>query len=207
MFLQGFVLGISIAAPVGPIGLLCIQRTLSRGRIHGFASGLGAASADLCYALIAAFWLGTIGTFLLSLQLWLQIAGGVFLVGLGLKIARAAPVARAAAGDRVPGLAHAWGSTFLLTLTNPMTILSFFAAFAALGLGASPGGPTGARALVAGVFLGSTLWWLLLSFFAGLARARLTAGRLRFLNLAAGGIIMLLGLWALVSAVRAKLLS
>src|SRR6478736_6284484 len=155
MFLKGLILVFSIAAPVGPIGLLCIQRTLSRGRLHGFVSGLGVATADTCYGLIAAFGLGAVTSFLLGIQFWLQLVGGVFMLGLGLKIARTDPGTKTAAGDTDPGLWHAWGSIFMLTLANPATILGFIAAFVALGLGSQTHGPSAGLALVAGVFLGS----------------------------------------------------
>jgi len=198
MFLKGLILGFSIAAPVGPIGLLCIQRTLSRGRLHGFISGLGVASADTCYGLIAAFGLGAVTLFLLGIQFWLQLVGGLFLVGLGFKIARTDPGSKTAAGDTEPGLWHAWGSIFMLTLANPATILGFLAAFVALGLGSQTHGPSAGLALVAGVFLGSAAWWLILSFIAGLVRAHLTDGRMRIVNRTAGALIIALGLWTLV---------
>jgi threonine/homoserine/homoserine lactone efflux protein len=207
VFLKGVILGFSLAAPVGPIGLLCIQRTLSRGRLHGFVSGLGVATADTCYGLVAAFGLGAVTTFLLGLQTWLQLAGGLFLLGLGLHIARTVPETRPAPGDTAPGLVHAWFSLFLLTLANPATIAGFLAAFVALGLGTRPAGIAGALSLVAGVFLGSAAWWLALSFLAGLFRAHLTDGRMRVVNRAAGIVIMLLGFWVLAPLGRAMLLS
>jgi threonine/homoserine/homoserine lactone efflux protein len=198
MFLKGLILGFSIAAPVGPIGLLCIQRTLSRGRLHGFVSGLGVASADTCFGLIAAFGVGAVTSFLLGIQFWLQLVGGVFLLGLGFKIARTDPGTKTAAGDTEPGLWHAWGSIFMLTLANPATILGFIAAFVALGLGSQTHAASAGLALVAGVFLGSAAWWLILSFIAGLVRAHLTDGRMRIVNRAAGALIIVLGLWTLV---------
>jgi threonine/homoserine/homoserine lactone efflux protein len=206
MFFKGLVLGFSIAAPVGPIGLLCIQRTLSRGRLYGFVSGLGVATADTCYGLVAAFGLSAVTTFLLGLQSWLQLVGGLFLLGLGFRIARTQPVTRAATGDAEPGLLHAWASILVLTLTNPATILGFIAAFVALGLGTEPGSIASALALVTGVFLGSALWWLTLCFLSGLVRTHLTDGRMRIINRTAGALIMVLGLWALLPLLRAKLL-
>ena len=197
MFLKGLILGFSIAAPVGPIGLLCIQRTLSRGRLHGFVSGLGVAAADTCYGLVAAFGLGAATSFLLGMQFWLQLVGGLFLIGLGFKIARSIPGTKSAAGDTEPGLLHAWASIFMLTLANPATILSFVAAFVALGLGSQPHGAAAGLLLVAGVFLGSAAWWLILSFIAGLVRAHLTDGRMRVVNRVAGTIIVALGAWTL----------
>jgi threonine/homoserine/homoserine lactone efflux protein len=197
VFLKGLILGFSIAAPVGPIGLLCIQRTLQRGRLHGFVSGLGVATADTCYGLVAAFGLGAVTSFLLGIHFWLQLVGGLFLIGLGFKIARTDPGTRSAAGDTEPGLFHAWASIFMLTLANPATILGFVAAFVALGLGVQPHDLSAGLLLVVGVFLGSAVWWLTLSFISGLVRAHLTDGRMRIVNRIAGATIMALGGWAL----------
>jgi threonine/homoserine/homoserine lactone efflux protein len=200
MFLKGLILGFSIAAPVGPIGLLCIQRTLQRGRIAGFVSGLGAATADACYGLVAAFGLGTVISFLLGLQFWLQLGGGLFLLGLGLKtlFAKPAPTTTAADFDKA-SLARAFTSILFLTLANPATILSFFAVFAGLGIDARSGN---ALPLVAGVFLGSAAWWLILSFLAGLFRRHLNDSRMRLLNMIAGTCLLGLALWALWPAVQ-----
>ena len=195
MLLQGLILGFSIAAPVGPIGLLCIQRTLQRGRLAGFVSGLGAATADACYGLVAAFGLGTVISLLLALQFWLQLAGGLFLLGLGVKTLLAQPApAVAVTRTEKAGFAGAFVSVLLLTLANPATILSFFAVFAGLGIDAKSGS---ALSLVAGVFLGSASWWLILSFLAGFFRRHLNDGRLRLLNVIAGISLLALALWSL----------
>ena len=205
MFLKGLILGFSIAAPVGPIGLLCIQRTLSRGRLNGFVSGLGVATADACYGVVAALGLSSVTSFLLGIHVWLQLIGGIFLFGLGFKIARSNPVVRPVTGDENPGLFHAWLSIFLLTLANPATILGFLAVFAGLGLAAGSGTIAAAAWLVAGVFFGSAAWWLLLSFLAGLVRAHLTDGRMRVVNVVAGLLIIALGIWALFPLLRTGL--
>jgi threonine/homoserine/homoserine lactone efflux protein len=206
MFLKGLILGFSVAAPVGPIGLLCIQRTLGRGRLHGFISGLGAATADTLYGLVAALGLTAVATALLGLQFLLQLGGGLFLLGLGLKTALTppAPGATASPADRA-GLAGAYVSILLLTLANPATILSFVAVFAGLGIAAQSRSAGAACALVAGVFLGSAAWWLLLSFITGLLRHRLGAGGMRIVNLLAGCCIIALGLWSLVPVIRERL--
>jgi threonine/homoserine/homoserine lactone efflux protein len=200
VFFKGLILGFSIAAPVGPIGLLCIQRTLQRGRLAGFVSGLGAATADACYGLVAALGLSTVISFLLGLQFWLQLGGGLFLLGLGLKtlLAKPAPATAATAPDKA-GLFSAFVSVLLLTLTNPATILSFFAVFAGLGIDARSGG---ALALVAGVFLGSAAWWLILSLLAGLFRRHLNDGRGRLLNIIAGASLLALAIWSLWPLLR-----
>ena len=195
-FLQGLIIGFSIAAPVGPIGILCIRRTLAEGRLTGFVSGLGAASADAVYGSIAAFGLTAISAFLVTQILWMRLIGGFFLLYLGIQTFRAKPAAQAAE-VRPGGLPSAFFSTFFLTLTNPMTILSFVAIFAGLGLGQTRGNLGGAVALVAGVFLGSAAWWLTLSALVGSFRERINEKTLVWVNRIAGVIILGFGLFAL----------
>src|SRR5437773_7850847 len=150
-FCRGVLIGLSIAAPVGPIGVLCIRRTLSEGRVSGLVSGLGAATADAFYGCVAAFGLTVISNLLLAQQDWLRLVGGLFLCYLGVKTFLAKPTEQAPA-NLVGDLLKAYASTLVLTLTNPMTIVSFIWVFAALGLGSSPGDYTAAGLLVGGVF-------------------------------------------------------
>ena len=155
-------IGFAIAAPVGPIGLLCIQRTLNRGRLSGLVSGLGAAAADAIYGSIAAFGLVLIATFLVEQQVWFGLVGGIFLCYLAVRTFMAPP-ADVAASTQEGGLVSDFGSTLFLTLTNPVTVLSFVAIFAGLGLATQGEDNRAALLIVAGVFCGSALWWLLLS--------------------------------------------
>ena len=203
LLLRGLVIGFSIAAPVGPIGVLCIRRTLAEGRASGLVSGLGAATADAIYGCIAGFGLTFVSTFLVDQQTWLRLIGGAFLCYLGIKTLLAKP-AEHAAPDKATSLAGAYVSTFLLTLTNPVTILSFAAIFAGLGLAntglANPGGGyASAGVLVLGVFIGSALWWLLLSACTGLLRNKIPSHGLRWVNRISGLIIIGFGLFALAS--------
>ena len=163
IFLKGLIIGISIAAPVGPIGVLCIQRTLAGGNILGLISGLGAASADAIYGFIAAFGLTVISNILVQHQFWFRLIGGGFLCYLGIKTLLSKPVTEVAS-EKNTSRRHigAYGSTFFLTLTNPMTILSFAAIFAGLGVGSTSEDYVSASFMVLGVFIGSTLWWCLL---------------------------------------------
>ncbi len=198
MFFKGLLIGFAIAVPVGPIGFLCLRRTLVYGRITGFVSGLGAATADALYGLIAAFGLTAISSFLLRMESWLQFFGGLFLVALGLKTVLAKPPAKAAA-EAPPPPTRSWQAAYLstlaLTLTSPATVLAFVAIFAGVGLGVSATTPLHALELVAGVFTGSAAWWLLLSLGAGALRDRLHAHTLHYLHVASGLCIMALGLW------------
>ena len=201
LFWRGWLIGLAIAAPVGPIGLLCIQRTLSQGRLAGLASGMGAATADAVYGFIAAFGLAFISGFLIAQQNLLALVGGLFLCYLAVRTFLAEPAADVAQarGGRV-GTAYA--TTFVLTLTNPVTILSFVAIFAGMGLAAGTGDYVAAAWMVLGVFAGSASWWLLLSFGVGLLRTRMTADVLRWINRGAGVIIGAFGLVAIISVFR-----
>jgi threonine/homoserine/homoserine lactone efflux protein len=200
--LRGLVIGFSIAAPVGPIGVLCIRRTLANGRASGLVSGLGAASADACYGCVAAFGLTSISNILIDQKLWLQFIGGAFLCYLGVRtlLAKpATPTQTTATGNK--GLAAAYSSTLLLTLTNPVTILSFAAIFAGLGIVSTSGDYLTAATLVGGVFLGSAAWWLLLSGGVAMLRTRINSRALAWVNWISGGIITAFGLVALASAI------
>ena len=192
-FVQGLTIGFSVAAPVGPIGLLCIRRSIADGRLAGFVSGLGAATADAGYGLIAALGLTAASRLLLNYRIGLQLAGGVFMLYLGLTMLRSRTPA-AANPRNLGGLAGAYGSTFLLTLANPLTILSFAGILAGMGAATFNGAP-----LVLGVFLGSAVWWLLLSAAAGWVGGRLQQGaRLRAVDLGAGLVIAGFGVWQLL---------
>ena len=196
--LRGLIIGFSIAAPVGPIGVLCIRRTLAEGRASGLISGLGAATADAIYGCIAAFGLTFISSILIRQQAWLRLVGGAFLCYLGLKtfLTRPAQQATSAKGN---GLVGAYASTFFLTLTNPMTMLSFAAIFAGLGIASASGNYVSAGVLVLGVFIGSALWWLILSVGVGTFRTTFNPHGLRWVNRISGIIITGFGLLALLS--------
>jgi len=195
LLIKGVIIGFAIAAPVGPIGVLCIRRTLADGRLPGFVSGLGAATADAGYGAVAAFGLTLITDFLMEGASWLRLIGGAFLLFLGIRTFFARPAERAAP-VRNGGLVGAYASTLFLTLTNPTTILSFAAIFVGLGVG-STNDALSAMLLVLGVFLGSALWWVVLSGTAGLFRAKLSAGGLRWVNRVSGTIIAAFGVLAL----------
>jgi threonine/homoserine/homoserine lactone efflux protein len=199
-FLNGLLLGFAIAAPVGPIGVLCIRRSLTDGQRAGFATGMGAATADAIYGCAAAFGLTMVSDFIVRQRFWLGLIGGISLCFLGFKTLRTRPAPEPAAASR-RGLAGAYFATFALTITNPMTILSFVAVFAGLGL-ASSSDYAAAASLVLGVFLGSAIWWLLLSSGSALLRRRLQATALLWVNRASGLIILVLGLYALITAMR-----
>ena len=196
--LRGLIIGFSIAAPVGPIGVLCIRRTLAEGRAFGFISGLGAATADAIYGCVAGFGLTFVSSILISQQGWLRLIGGAFLCYLGPKTFLARPAQQAPSVEG-GGLVGAYASTFFLTLTNPMTILSFAAIFAGLGVASASGDYASAAILVLGVFIGSALWWLTLSGVVGVFRYKFDPRGLQWVNRISGVIITGFGLLALLS--------
>jgi threonine/homoserine/homoserine lactone efflux protein len=200
IFGWGVLMGLAVAAPVGPIGLLCIQRTLQDGRVHGLVTGLGAATADAFYGFVAAFGLTFISSFFLQQQQWIALIGGLYLCFLGLRILRSTPPEIAVKSEH-GGLLQAYSSTFLLTLTNPVTILSFVAIFAGMGLAQSGDGYLEATLLVLGVFCGSAAWWVLLSGGVSLIRGRFNARAMVWVNRLSGAIIITFGVVALTRSV------
>ncbi len=194
--LKGILIGFSIAAPVGPIGILCIRRTLAEGRIAGLVSGLGAATADLLYGCVAGFGLTFISQFLIDQELWLRLVGGLFLIYLGIRT-----FLSTGSNDEIQsqksGLWSAYFTTFILTLTNPLTILSFAAIFAGLGIVNTSGDYASALLLIAGVFTGSALWWFLLSAGANFFQKKIDAQGLAWINRISGIIILIFGIIAL----------
>ena len=191
---QGVVLGFSIAAPVGPIGVLCIRRTLQNGFKSGLASGLGAASADAVYGAIAAAGLTLAADFLANQQIWLGMVGGAFLLFLGVRTFRSPPPEADRGETGANKLGGDYLSTFLLTLSNPITILSFTALFGGLSAQGGAASPGSAYLLVLGVFTGSALWWLTLATGVSLFRSRFSQGMMRWVNRIAGAVIFVFGL-------------
>jgi threonine/homoserine/homoserine lactone efflux protein len=202
--LQSFLIGISIAAPVGPIGILCIRRTLAEGRIAGFVSGLGAASADAVYGAIAAFGLTFISVLLVQQTFWLKLVGGLFLIFLGIRTFFTPPTIHKLdlrSQDKQSSMIRFYASTFFLTITNPLTILSFAAIFASLGGSETDksGDYLASAIMVLGIFLGSCAWWFILSGFTGYFRRRLNEKAMIWINRTSGVIITGFGLLALAS--------
>lgn len=197
LFARGLALGLAVAAPIGPMSLLCMRRTLASGFRAGFVSGLGVASADAVFGTIAALGLVAVTDFLVGQQPWLRVLGGLMIAWLGLGAIRTPP-SRATDGAS-GGLAQGFASMFLLTLANPATILSFVALFAGVGVG-DRGPEVGAPLLlVPGVFLGSALWWLVLTGSISRARTRLSVRVQRIINLAAGSALVAFGVTATLS--------
>lgn len=190
LLLTGAVIGFAIAVPVGPIGVLCIRRSLNEGPIVGFSVGMGAAVADAFYGAIAGFGLSTVSDFLVRWEDVLGIVGGLLLVTFGLRALLHDHQGEATVEGR--SLRAAFFGTFLLTLTNPATIVSFVAIFAGLGL-ASNLDYTAASLFVLGVLVGSAAWWAILANVAGSLRGHLTRDWMRVINRVSGGFVLLFG--------------
>ena len=198
-FLKGLIIGFVIAAPVGPIGILCARRTLTHGRRAGFFSGMGAATADALYGFVAAFGLTFISDFLIGHQAWLRLVGGALLCFIGGRTLVAAPSQKKDVPKSAMRFAGMYTSTFFLTLTNPMTIFSFAAVFAGFGLAGARGSLVSAGTLVGGVFLGSALWWIFLVGAFSIFRRRFKHHELQWVNRISGLIIAGSGVLALLS--------
>lgn len=192
--LKGIAVGFSIAAPVGAIGLLCIEQTLKGGIRRGLASGLGAATADMMYGILVALGLKASQSLLLSYKTPLTIIGSLFLCYLGLRKFWASPAINHAEPVK-GGLLKTYVMTFFLTLTNPATILDFMALFTALNVDVT--GYIAGLSFVGGVFLGSAFWWLLLCCTVGIFRKKVSMTALRYINYGAGVAITSFGIYAL----------
>ncbi|NCS80882.1 MAG: lysine transporter LysE [Ignavibacteria bacterium CG_4_10_14_3_um_filter_37_18] len=195
LFLKGIIIGFAMAVPIGPIGIICIRKTLTEGRVRGLIIGLGAATADLLYGSVAAFGLTVISDTLLSHRIWIRLVGGALLLFLGIRTFLARPKdPKFQIQDS--GRLRSYFTTVFLTLTNPLTIFAFLAVFAALGLG---NGLSffAASVLVAGVFAGSFLWFLSLSSGATLFRNKLDVIGLGWVNKIAGILIIISGIIAI----------
>ncbi len=196
LFAQSLLIGFSIAAPVGPIGLLTIQRTLNQGAAAGLATGLGAAVADAAYGAVGAFGVTVLIEMLSTARLPLALGGAAFLLWLAWSIWRAPPAARAAPVSAGKDLLRCFAGTFVLTLSNPATILSFIAVFGALAGRVHVASPW---TMVFGVLIGSALWWLLLATVVGRLRERFDLRWRRRVNVASAALLAAFALWQLAA--------
>lgn len=198
LIVKGFAIGIAVAAPVGPVGLLCIRRSIADGRAAGFVTGLGAAVADAAMALLAAFGVTVIADFMMTHRVGFHLVGGGILLLMGIAAMRSRPPVKSGGPVHASSLVAAFFSTVALTLANPLTIASMLLLFSSLGIAVGAGDATKATGLVCGVFLGSTAWWLILSFFADWFGHRLNTKLLRSINIITGIIIAGLGLYQML---------
>jgi len=198
-FIKGLVLGFIICVPFGPIGLLCVRRTLMDGKVAGIACVLGASVVDALYCAIAGLGVSYISNFLSDERTVLRLAGGLILIAMGIKIFFTHPAEKTpeASGH---GLVASFGSSFFLMLTNPLAILVFTATFSALGIGGWQDAYISTGMLVIGVFVGSALWAPIFVAGVNLFSPRLTLSQLRLANEVAGIILVLFGVLACLLA-------
>jgi threonine/homoserine/homoserine lactone efflux protein len=199
--LKGLAIGFSLAAPVGPVGILCIRRTLAHGSKRGIIIGLSAASADMVYGIVAAFGVTLISDFISQQQHWIRLVGGILLLILGYHTFFSHPVNDIISGGK-NGHARTFVSTFFLTLTNPMTLFAFAAVFAGIGLDKAIGLHSYAIFLVAGIFLGSLGWFSLLTSLVHFFSEIITTDGLVIINKVAGSLLTIFGAIALWSGLR-----
>ncbi len=200
--LRGVAIGLAVAIPVGPMALLCMRRTLVRGFAFGFATGLGAALADVFYSAIAVFGIAAIESILLDYRLGLSLVGGVFLLALAARTGLSHPANEPQVGLSTGGILRTLASSVVLTATNPLTVLGFIAIFAGLGVGNGLTNTDLALDLVLGVFAGSAAWWLLLSTIIASIRHLFAPRTLHRLNLGAAALLAAFGAYELISALK-----
>jgi threonine/homoserine/homoserine lactone efflux protein len=198
--LKGVVVGFTIAAAIGPISLLTIRRTIAHGQLYGLVSGFGVATADASYAGIAAFGLTAVTSLFVSGRLVLGLLGGAIIAVLGVRTMLMRPVEAAPDAER-PGLFGAYASIYALTMTNPMTILVFLGVFAGLGFAAGASFADAAIVTVA-VWVGSALWWIVLTSFVAWVRGRVSTAALTWVNRISGAALVAFGIAAVVIAFR-----
>jgi len=198
VLLKGAIIGFSLAAPIGPVGIMCIRRTLTHGHLRGFVSGLGAATADSIYAVVAAFGITLISNFIVQHEYSIRLVGGILLILLGIRTLLVHPVEKAPQNG-INGHASAYVTMFLLTVTNPMTLFAFAVVFAGIGAGSAVGDTVTATFLVAGVFSGSALWFLLMTTIVHIYKDKFKPWGLKVVNIIAGSFILLCGIVILVS--------
>ncbi len=203
VLVYGIAAGLLASIPLGPIGVLCIQRTLSGSRISGFISGLGAATADTVFAALAIFALSWITGFISKYEMWVEALGGLLVIGFGFSLFLQKPK-RSTTIERKRTAGHQianYISVLFLTLPNPAYFFVFVAIFAAMGIGGADMDTAQNWLTILGVFMGASAWWFLLTWVVSIFRKKFTLRKLLMLNKISGGIIILLGAYAVLAVV------
>lgn len=197
-FLKGVAAGFVVAAPVGPVAVMCVRRTLVRGALSGYATGLGAAIADTVYGVIAAYGISLLAVLLFDNAFWFRLVGGILLCALAVKTLLSGPAEIQAPSSN--GLMSDFLSALVVTGTNPITLVAFGVVFTTIGVATAGDKFDWAEALIAGVFVGSALWWATLTGIASLFRSALSHSGLRWINRISAGVILVCGVLMLIAA-------
>jgi threonine/homoserine/homoserine lactone efflux protein len=200
IFIKGIIIGLLVSAPLGPIGIMCIQRTLNRGYMSGFVSGLGAAAADIIFAVIAGFGLSIILNFIEEKHIYFQILGGIFVLYIGYRIFNTNPVKQLRLQRlNKTRLSQDFASIFLLTISNPMAVFLFIAIMAALKVANDLYSIFELSILIAGIAGGAILWWFVLASIANRFRKKIRLKNIWWLNKITGSVVFLFGLVVIIS--------
>lgn len=203
LFIKGIMVGLLASIPLGPIGIICIQRTVNKGKLSGFLSGIGAASADTIFATIAGFSLTFIIGYIEEKQVVFQAIGGLVILLLGIKIFYTNPIKQLRRHKRKKNnLLEDYLSVLLLTITNPLAIFLFVALFASLGIVSDDMGITAPLLTVSGVFIGAIIWWYTLTTLVSIYRSKFRLKQLWWINKISGALIFTLGSTALLGTIR-----
>ncbi len=202
--LKGFLIGFCLPIPIGPVGILCIRRTLTYGMLYGFLTGLSAAVSDMMYSIVAAYGITLVSDFIAKYQNEIRVVGGVVLLVLGYRTFRPHPV-KVATAKPATAPALAFFSTFLVTFTNPMALFAFVAVFALVGIQDLVHNQTAAALFVAGIFIGSLGWFVLLTFLCHIFKEKITTRGLTIVNKGTSAGLIVFGVVALVIGLRALL--
>ena len=200
LFLRGAIIGFAIAVPIGPVGILCLRRALGEGRLSAWMAGCGAALADGCFGAAVVIGAAAVSHFLHDYTVPLKLFGGAFMLFLGVRAWRMVSFALPAAEKRPPpstaSLLRDFSATFLITITNPGTMLGVTGTFAALGPVEPLTTPSPMGAMISGVLVGSLLWWGLLTELAMLVRKRVTAAALQLFNRVSAALLLVFAVLA-----------
>ncbi len=197
-FWKSLGVGLAVAAPVGPMSLLCIHRTLDHGRAAGIVIGAGIAAADVSYAAIAAFGVTAISTLLLAGMFWIKLAGSLLLAVLGARMALARPAMRSGAAFRGSHI-RAFVTAYALTMSNPPTILFFAGIFTAV---ASMATLAASATFAAGVFAGSLLWWIIITSVVARTATLIQPPVLLWINRISGAVLIGFAVYGLATLYR-----
>ena len=197
LFIQGMIVGFTIAVPVGPISLVCIHRTVAGGRLHGIISGLGVATSDSFYAAVAFLGMTAISGLIIANQMVFHLVAGVVLAAVGILVFRSVPAAIKDAGNP-ESYARDYLALLAIAAANPLTIIFFITILPGFGVVAHGTTLIAAVPFVAGIFLGETVWWILLCGSLGSVRSRLSVDNLRWINQASGVLIAVFGAGMLI---------